>query len=128
MYIETGIKICFPVEEDQGNFLKDVVITNEIAAAEIIESFKLSRGQLSENYLRAWKEENLYVLKLVGEYGATIDYCGYIITEPKQHVNIFTRYKKDLHPQNIIRMIHNEQEEENKFEMFRDQSVQILVS
>jgi hypothetical protein len=111
MYIESGIKVTFPVDDDQGTHEKDIVITDEISATEILDTIRVSKGKISEYFLRAWKEENLYILKVVDAYGSTIDYCGYVILQPKQLITIFPHYKKILNIDTVIKQIHCEETE-----------------
>ena len=99
MLYETGLKIEYFVEEDQGmrDIFKDIVLDDHVSSGELFDAITHNRGLFDFRALDYWRKGTLHVIKVVNNNGATLNYAGYVLYSKQQPmIQIFTPYKKTI--------------------------------
>lgn len=105
MIFETNFKIEYWTNSED-KLSKDIILTDEIDARDILDSIRISKGNLSSLFLEAWKEGSLYLFKVIDEYGTTIDHAGYVIVKKNIISNIFPPYKNIISLKEIPKILN----------------------
>ena len=107
MRIDTGVTVAYCTEEDASaqDLHKPIVIDSHVSSAEIFDAISASRGRFDHETLQYWKNNEFYSIKVINEFGCTLDHAGFVMGHANPRIQIFPKYKNIISENKIMERI-----------------------